>query len=302
VDPNLPIGVFDSGVGGLTVLRALRKRLPNESLIYLGDTARVPYGTKSVESITRYATQATDHLVTRGIKLLVIACNTASAVSLDPVRDRFSPLPVVGVVEPGAAAAVAASAHQRHLVLATESTVKRHAYARAIHALAPDAVVDEVPASLLVALAEEGWTDGPIAESIARAYLAPALEPRESASQKFEVQSSKFAPRQARGDVSRSNVEVRNAPDTIVLGCTHFPLLEHAIRAAVGPTVTIVDSATTTAERVATLLDEQHLRRTAAEPPTLTLLATDGAERFARVGARFLGEAIKASDIEIVDL
>jgi glutamate racemase len=281
VDPNLPIGVFDSGVGGLTVLRALRKRLPNESLIYLGDTARVPYGTKSVESITRYATQATDHLVTRGIKLLVIACNTASAVSLDPVRDRFSPLPVVGVVEPGAAAAVAASAHQHHLVLATESTVKRHAYARAIHALAPDAVVDEVPASLLVALAEEGWTDGPIAESIARTYLAPALGQGKSTSQKFEV---------------------NNAPDTIVLGCTHFPLLEHAIRAAVGPTVTIVDSATTTAERVEKLLDEQHLRRTAAEPPTLTLLATDGAERFARVGARFLGEEIEAGDIEIVDL
>jgi glutamate racemase len=288
VDPNLPIGVFDSGVGGLTVLRALRKRLPNESLIYLGDTARVPYGTKSVESITRYATQATDHLVTRGIKLLVVACNTASAVSLDPVRDRFAPLPVIGVVEPGAAAAVAASAHQHHLVLATESTVKRHAYARAIHALAPNAVVNEVPASLLVALAEEGWTDGPIAESIARTYLAPALGRGKSTSQKFEVQSSKF--------------EVNDAPDTIVLGCTHFPLLEHAIRAAVGPTVTIVDSATTTAERVAKLLDEQHLHRTAAEPPTLTLLATDGAERFARVGARFLGEEIEAGDIEIVDL
>jgi glutamate racemase len=273
VDPNLPIGVFDSGVGGLTVLRALRKQLPNESLIYLGDTARVPYGTKSVESITRYATQATDHLVTRGIKLLVIACNTASAVSLDPVRDRFAPLPVVGVVEPGAAAAVAASAHQRHLVLATESTVKRHAYARAIHALAPDAVVDEVPASLLVALAEEGWTEGPIAESVARTYLAPALGQDKS-----------------------------SAPDTIVLGCTHFPLLEPAIRAAVGPTVTIVDSATTTAERVAKLLDEQHLRRTATEPPAMTLLATDGAGRFARVGTRFLGEEIDASDIEIVDL
>jgi glutamate racemase len=288
VDPNLPIGVFDSGVGGLTVLRALRKRLPNESLIYLGDTARVPYGTKSVESITRYATQATDHLVTRGIKLLVIACNTASAVSLEPVRDRFAPLPVIGVVEPGAAAAVAASTHQHHLVLATESTVKRHAYARAIHALAPNAVVDEVPASLLVALAEEGWTDGPIAESIARTYLAPALGRRESKPQNFELRTSNF--------------ELDEAPDTIVLGCTHFPLLEHAIRAAVGPTVTIVDSATTTAERVATLLDEQHLRRTASEPPTMTLLATDGAERFARVGARFLGEEIEAGDIEIVDL
>jgi glutamate racemase len=273
VDSALPIGVFDSGVGGLTVLRALRGRLPGESTIYLGDTARVPYGTKSVESVVRYATQAADHLVHRGIKLLVIACNTASAVSLDPVRDRFRPLPVVGVVEPGAAAAVAASAHQRHLVLATESTVRRHAYARAIHALAPDAVVDEIACSLLVSLAEEGWTEGPIAESVARAYLAPVLQRPASA-----------------------------WPDTVVLGCTHFPLLEGAIRAAIGPGPAIVDSATTTAAHVARLLDAQHLRRVDPSPPTHTLLATDGPERFARVGAHFLGERLRAEDVEVVDL
>jgi glutamate racemase len=273
VDPNLPIGVFDSGVGGLTVLRALRQRLPAESTIYLGDTARLPYGTKSSESVVRYAMQAADHLVTRGIKLLVIACNTASAVSLDPIRDRFDPLPVVGVVEPGAGAAVAASPGQRHLVLATESTVKRHAYARAIHALAPGAVVAEVACSLLVALAEEGWTDGPITTAVARAYLAPVL--------------------------TRPLPEL---PDTIVLGCTHFPLLEGSIRDAVGPVPVIVDSATTTAMHVASLLDRSGMRRAADSPGSLTLHATDGADRFARVGARFLGEPLQPANVEIVDL
>lgn len=273
MNAELPIGVFDSGVGGLTVLRALRRRLPQESTIYLGDTARVPYGTKSVESVVRYAMQAADHLVARGIKLLVIACNTASAVSLEPVRARFHPLPVIGVVEPGAAAAVAASRRQQHLVLATESTVRRHAYARAIHALAPGARVEEVACSLLVSLAEEGWTDGPIAESIARTYLGPVLErPAEE------------------------------QPDTVVLGCTHFPLLEGAIRAAIGAGPAIVDSASTTADAVAHYLDASHLRRTSSAPATRTLLATDGADRFARVGGRFLGETLAAGDVEIVDL
>jgi glutamate racemase len=273
VNPDLPIGVFDSGVGGLTVLRALRRQLPNESMIYLGDTARLPYGTKSAESVVRYATQATDHLVTRGIKLLVVACNTASAVSLDPLRERFKPLAVVGVVEPGAAAAVAAGRPQRHLVLATESTVKRHAYARAIHALAPDAEVNEIACSVLVALAEEGWTDGPVAEAAAQAYLAPAMNGADT-----------------------------RPPETIVLGCTHFPPLSAVIRTVAGPGPTIVDSATTTAAHVARLLDTLHLRRTASTPGTLTFLATDGAERFARVGSRFLGETLQPSDVELVDL
>jgi glutamate racemase len=265
--------VFDSGVGGLTVLRALRRELPNESMIYLGDTARLPYGTKSAESVVRYATQATDHLVTRGIKLLVVACNTASAVSLDPLRERFSPLPVVGVVEPGAAAAVGAGRQQRHLVLATESTVSRHAYARAIHALAPGAEVSEIACSVLVALAEEGWTGGPVAEAAARAYLAPAM-----------------------------SVDGTPPPETIVLGCTHFPPLEPAIRAVAGAGPTIVDSATTTATHVARLLDNLHLRRHTPTRGTLTFLATDGADRFARVGSRFLGEALQPSDVELVDL
>src|SRR5262245_27370969 len=165
--PELPIGVFDSGVGGLTVLRAIRHAMPAESAIYLGDTARVPYGTKSSESVVRYALQAADLLVERGIKLLVVACNTASAVALDALRERLRPLPVLGVIEPGAAAVAAASANGHFLVLATEATVQGHAYARALHARRPDAVVEEIACSLFVALAEEGWTDGPVADAIA---------------------------------------------------------------------------------------------------------------------------------------
>lgn len=273
VASDLPIGVFDSGVGGLTVLRALREHLPAESVIYLGDTARVPYGTKSVASIVRYALQATDHLVARGVKMLVVACNTASAVSLDPLHDRFAPLPVVGVVEPGAEAAVAASRTKQHLVLATESTVKRHAYADAIRRLSPDAQVDELACSLFVALAEEGWIDGTVPESVARTYLTPHAE----------------APNGLR-------------PDTVVLGCTHFPLLAGAIRTALGPSVTIVDSATTTAAAVGRTLARLDLLTTRSAPGALTLLATDGPDRFASVGSRFLGQPIRSEDVEVVDL
>lgn len=270
VSSRLPIGVFDSGVGGLTVVRALRERVPYESIIYLGDTARLPYGTKSAESIVRYATQATDHLVSRGIKLLVVACNTASAVSLDPIAARFAPLPVIGVVQPGAEAAVATGG-TRHLVLATESTVQRHAYARAIHALAPHADVAEHACSLFVALAEEGWTDGAIADAVAARYVADAMA----------------------GSVR---------PDTVVLGCTHFPLLAAAVRKAVGPGPTMVDSATTTADRVAAELAARNLAAETHTRGQLTLLATDGADRFARVGSRFLGEQVRPADVELVDL
>ena len=273
IDPELPIGVFDSGVGGITVLRALRATLPRESTLYLGDTARVPYGTKSPDSVLRYSLQASDLLVKRGIKLLVVACNTASALSLDRLRDHLAPLPVIGVVEPGAEAAVAASERQRHLVLATEATVSRRAYTQAIHARRPDAQVEEVACSLLVALAEEGWTDGGIAESIAAAYVA------------------RFFTRAA-----------HERPDTIILGCTHFPLLAGAIRAAVGPEPDIIDSASTTARFVATTLEQGRALATGGNAAQLRLLATDGPARFARLGARFLGEQIAESDVELVDL
>jgi len=269
VDSRLPIGVFDSGVGGLTVLRAIRGALPGESTIYLGDTARVPYGTKSRTSVLRYSMQAADQLVARGIKLLVVACNTSSALSLPELQAHLAPLPVIGVVEPGAAAAVAVSARQRHLVLATEATVRQRAYTGAIHALRSTAEVEELACSLFVALAEEGWTDGAVATAAARAYLAPVLE-RPAA----------------------------DRPDSVILGCTHFPLLAGVIREQLGPAPSIVDSATATAKAVADLL---------GSPPRdgrgdLRLLVTDGVERFARLGRRFLGETFAPGDVELVDL
>ena len=268
---QLPIGVFDSGVGGLTVLRALREALPHEDLIYLGDTARLPYGTKSKSSISRYAGQATALLQERGIKLLVVACNTASAVALEALQQQMKPLPVIGVVEPGATAAVAARPGGRHLVLATEATVRYGAYRQAILRRDEQAEVRELACELMVALAEEGWTDGAIAESIVRRYLEP-LE------------------------------ELAFAPDSIILGCTHFPLLRPAIRHVVAAGTTIVDSASTTASVAAAMLSEDELLNEQEDPGRLLLLATDGASRFARVGGRFIGEDLEASDVEIVDL
>jgi glutamate racemase len=273
-DPALPIGVFDSGVGGLTVLRAIRAALPYESAIYLGDTARVPYGTKSRDSVLRYSLQASRQLVERGIKLLVVACNTASALSLPELRAELAPLPVLGVVEPGAEAAVAASTAQRHLVLATEATVAQRAYTRAIRALAPRAEVEELACSLFVALAEEGWTDGAVVAAAVHAYLGPV----------------------AAGPT-------RERPDSVILGCTHFPLLADAIRAELGPVPSIVDSATATARSVAALLAREALATSARSARgDLRLLVTDGATRFARLGSRFLGETFAVSDVEVVDL
>jgi glutamate racemase len=268
---SLPIGVFDSGVGGLTVLEALRKALPGEDMIYLGDTARLPYGTKSPASIARYAGQATQQLRDEGIKLLVIACNTASAVALDALREQVSPLPVIGVVEPGAAAAVLARPAGSHLVLATEATVRLGAYRRAILRHDPRASVYELACELLVALAEEGWRDGPIAEAIVRRYL-DALEP-----------------------------EARR-PDSVILGCTHFPLLRDAIAGAFDARTSIVDSAHTTAAVARRQLEDLGLGNGREQGGSLQLLATDGASRFARVGGRFLGEDLEPGDIRIVDL
>lgn len=265
---DLPIGIFDSGVGGLTVLKALRRLLPDEDFVYLGDTARLPYGTKSPASVQRYARHAADFLAADGIKALVVACNTASSLALAELRTHLGPMPVIGVVEPGAAAAVAQSTTGRHLVLATESTTSQRAYTREITRLAPDAKVTEMACSMFVALAEEGWHEGPAARVIAEQYLA--------------------------------GVNAPDGPDTLILGCTHFPLLAPVIQDVVGPELTLVDSASTTAEAVRAALSEPDLLQTAGGQ--LRLLATDGAGRFARVGSQFLGEAFTAADIEVVDI
>lgn len=278
-DADAPIGVFDSGVGGLTVLAALRTRLPQERYLYLGDTARLPYGTKSGETVVRYALQAADALVARGIKALVVACNTASAVALPAIAARHVGLPVIGVVEPGAEAACAATRRGHVAVIATEGTIRGGAYQRAIHRLRPELRVEGVACAMFVALAEEGWNEGAIAAAVAHRYLDPLFGPRAGA------------------------VDAR--PDVLVLGCTHFPLLVAPLREVVGESVRIVDSAATTAAAV-----EQRLRvagrlreaETATSWTGTRFLATDGAERFARIGASFLGMPLAATQVELVDL
>jgi glutamate racemase len=274
-DPSAPIGVFDSGVGGLTVLRALTAQLPREKFVYLGDTARLPYGTKSPETVARYSLQAAEALAEYGVKCLVIACNTASSVGLPAIRAHIENVPVIGVIEPGAQAACAASRSGHIAVIATERTVRGGAYQTAILGIRGDARVEAEPAPLFVALAEEGLHEGPIANEVAVHYLKPM-----------------FSPRQPGGSI----------PDTLVLGCTHFPVLAGAIRRAVGEGVQIVDSAATTAASVDAQLRDAGLTAITNGSGGVRLLATDGPERFARVGSRFLERPIAADEVELVDL
>lgn len=264
---DLPIGVFDSGVGGLTVLRALRARLPRHSFCYLGDTARLPYGTKSPETVERYAIQASRILVERGVQMLVVACNTASSVALPALEKEFPGVPVIGVVKPGAEAAAATSVTGRIGVLATESTARTAAYDHAILRARPDAVVATRACSVFVALAEEGWNDGDAAEAVARRYVRPLLD--------------------------------EHSPDCLLLGCTHFPLLRDTIAKVAGPDVHLVDSAETTAAAVAALLEGIPAP---TSPATLEFLATDSGDRFLATAARFLPASISPRHVEIVDL
>ena len=259
------IGVFVSGLGGLTVLRSLIERLPRESTVYLGDTARVPYGTKSAAVVTRYSLNNGRFLARSGIKALVVACNTASSVALDAMRSEL-PIPVVGVIEPGAVTAARATRIGRVGVIGTHGTIASGAYQAAIAKVRPDAVVVTRSCPLFVPLVEEGWTEGPVVEAVARTYL---------------------------GDLSGSGI------DSLVLGCTHYPLLRATIERILGPEVTVTDSAHATAEVVAQLLDERHLQRRDG-PPTRAYFVTDSPDRFAEVGARFLGQPIPSA--ELVDL
>lgn len=271
-DPR-PIGVFDSGVGGLTVLRALAARLPQERFVYLGDTARLPYGTKSADTVRAYALQATRLLINEGVKLVVVACNTASAVAVESLSKALAPVPVIGVIEPGARAGVAATRNGSIAVIATEGTVRGGAYPRAISAFRDDLKIVQQPCQLFVALAEEGWTNHPAALAAAEHYLAPLFS-------------------------------AMNPPDTLVLGCTHFPVLRDVIRRVVGEEVALVDSAETTAEVVETVLAREGLASVSAPDPVrrLRFLATDSPDRFARVGGVFLGEPVDPNAVELVDL
>ena len=271
---NLPIGIFDSGVGGLTVLRALRVALPDENFLYLGDTARVPYGTRSPETVQRYARQASGLLVQRGIKALVVACNTASAAALDVLRAAHPGMLVEGVIEPGARAAVAATRMKHVAVIATEGAVRGGAYPRAVAMLREDVKVEQRACPLLVALAEEGWTDGPVvAGALARYFEGLFAE-----------------------------------ADVLLLGCTHFPVLADAMRELVPSHVQLVDSAATTAAVVAEDLAARGLRQRDTAQGSgdrggkVHFLVTDNPERFERTATQFLGTAPAHDEVELVDL
>ena len=271
---HLPIALFDSGVGGLTVFKALARRLPAENLLYLGDTARLPYGTKGRDTIIQYTLLAARALVRRGVKMLVVACNTATAAALPTLREEFAPLPVLGVVEPGAAAAARASRNGEIVVIATEATIAGGAYQQAIARIRPQARVRGKACTLFVPMAEEGWMEGPLVEGVARRYLDGLFAPDAA------------GPR----------------PDTLVLGCTHFPLLYEALEHVVGPAVTIVDSAATTAESVEEELRARRLLNPAEGTGQWRFLTTDNPDRFARTGGLFLGSPLQPGQIELVDL
>jgi glutamate racemase len=253
-EADAPIGIFDSGVGGLTVLRRVHEALPREALVYLGDTARVPYGTKSRETVIRYARSCAQILLDRGVKILVVACNTASAYALEALQDDLD-IPVIGVVEPGARAAVAATRNGRIGVIGTVGTVNSGAYSESIHAIAPEAQVLSSPCPLFVPLAEEGWLTGPVPAQVAATYLGHLLD---------------------------------EGIDTLVLGCTHYPLLHETIAAVAGPGVAIVDSARETARVVQQTVEAMNLAATAAASH-VSFLVTDAPESFERIGRQFLG-------------
>lgn len=258
-----PIGVFDSGIGGLTVVAALRRRLPGEAILYLGDTARLPYGSKSPETVLAYTRANLDFLLRRGVKAVVVACNTASALALPSLHPD---VPTWGVVEPGARRAAAAS-RGRVGVIATASTVRSDAYRRALLALRPELAVLSAACPLFVPLVEEGWHDDPVAEEVARRYLAPLL---------------------AAG------------VDTLVLGCTHYPLLVPVLARVAGPEVALVDSAETVAEEVAHGLAERGLAAAAADGGEFHLTVTDASDTFRTFAERILGEA--TAPLEWVDV
>ena len=266
-----PIGIFDSGVGGLTVAAELRRLVPHERLIYLADAARLPYGTKSPQTVTRYALQAANFLATHRIKLLVIACNTASAHAVGAVRKAMKPLPVLGVVEAGAAAAAQATQTGGIVAAATEGTCLSGAFPKLIASLRPHAQVTQVPCPLFVALAEEGLGNSPIADGMAREYLG-----------------AHFAP---------STVN-----DTLLLGCTHFPLLTASLRRVTGPNTHIVDCADAVAQDVARTLAEQHLAADSAQPGGLQLFATDAQARLSKLAATLMPDMGHHPAVELIDL
>ena len=253
-----PIGVFDSGMGGLTVVRELIRQLPNESIIYFGDTARVPYGPKSPDTVLRYSREITSYLQKEGIKALVVACNTATAHALPALREEFD-FPIVGVIEPGARAAAGATRTRKVGVIGTAGTIKSKAYEKEIKKLLPDANVIAQACALFVPLVEEGWLDTEPTRAIARNYLAPI-----------------------------ASAEV----DTLVLGCTHYPLIKTVIGNVVGREVRLIDSAYETARETAEVLRAENLENGQPNDARYRFIASDAPDTFLSLGQRFLGSAI----------
>ncbi|MEG3640385.1 glutamate racemase [Magnetococcus sp. PR-3] len=263
-----PIGIFDSGVGGLTVLRALARRFPQESFIYLGDTARVPYGTKSPRTVERYTLQVADHLQRHGVKGMVAACNTASALGLGALRAHQPQLPVQGVIVPGCRTALEATQQGRIGVIGTRATITSGAYRNTLHTLDPKLEVTDVACPLFVPLAEEGWTHHPATELIVQESLAPLLE---------------------------------SGIDTLILGCTHYPVLKEIIGSVMGDAVTLVDSADAVADELQNRLSDVITPNQGDLPRSILYLVTDEAARFTSVAKRFL-EEIPLDQVEMVDL
>ncbi|MBQ9537194.1 MAG: glutamate racemase [Desulfovibrionaceae bacterium] len=273
IGAHLPIALFDSGMGGLTVFKAISKCLPYEDLLYLGDTARLPYGTKGQTTIIRYTLSAARTLLKRGVKMLVVACNTATANALPHLKQEFASLPIIGVVEPGARAALKVSANGRILVIATEATIKSGVYTQAIHALNKDAQIAAQACTLFVPVAEEGLLEGPIVEALIHHYLDAWLDAPDS-----------------------------QRPDTMLLGCTHFPLLKQSLARVVGPSIQVVDPAEMVADTVKAQLTELQLLKPDKTKGLRHFMTTDNKERFARTGSLFLGQPLPTTSIELVDL
>lgn len=260
---NHPIGVFDSGVGGLTVVRALMERLPFENIIYFGDTARVPYGVKSVETITRYASEITDFLLKQQVKLLIIACNTIAAVAYESVAG-MSPVPVLEVIDAGARHAVSATRNGRIGVIGTPATINSNAYARNICRHDPSLRVFSQACALFVPLVEEGWLDHPVTRMTAQEYLKPVLAEH---------------------------------IDTLVLGCTHYPLIKALLQEVAGPDIHLVDSAEAMADITAALLAEQDLANKNRTPPEYRFYVSDVPNRFQTIAERFLGRSLGTVEV-----
>jgi glutamate racemase len=254
------IGVFDSGIGGLTVLHQIIETLPRENTIYLGDTARAPYGTKSVETVLRYSFENSQFLVDKDVKIVVVACNTSTAIALDRLQDTLT-IPVVGVIEPGVRRAVKSTKNKRIGVIGTEATIQSGAYTRALKAADAKIEVYSRACPLFVPLVEEGWTDNAVVEMTVQAYL---------------------------GSLKQSGI------DTLILGCTHYPLLKKAIRKFIGGTVRLVDSAEETANEVEQVLKQAALDRKAGKGGH-SFFVTDAPDRFIKVGRRFLGEKVESA-------